>query len=37
MMGFIKKVVKIKLVIVGLLAFVWLAKKMHERCCYKEK
>jgi len=35
-MGFIKKVIKIKLIIVGLLAFVWLAKKMHDRYCDRE-
>jgi hypothetical protein len=31
MMGLIKKIIKIKLFVIGLLALLWLAKKYHDR------
>jgi hypothetical protein len=31
MMRFIKKIIKIKLLVIGLLALLWLAKKYHDR------
>ena len=37
MFGFIKKIIKIKLVVISLIAIMWFAKKMHHNCCHNEK
>ena len=37
MCRFIKTIIKIKLVIVGLIAILWFAKKMHHNNCHCKK
>jgi hypothetical protein len=37
MFGFIKTMIKIKLVIIALIAILWFAKKMHDKHCHCEK
>jgi len=36
MLKLIKKIIKIKLFVIALLALLWFAKKKH-RCCHNEK
>lgn len=36
MCSLIKKIIKIKLFVIGLLALLWLVKKKHH-CCHHEK
>jgi len=36
MLKLIKKIIKIKLFVIGLLALLWFAKKKHH-CCHNEK
>jgi len=36
MLKLIKKIIKIKLFVIGLLALWWFAKKKHH-CCHNEK
>lgn len=35
MFGLIKKIIKIKLFVIGLLAILWFMKKKH--CCYQRE
>jgi hypothetical protein len=37
MFGFIKTMIKIKLVIIMLIAILWFAKKMHDKHCQCDK
>jgi hypothetical protein len=36
MLKLIKKIIKIKLFVIGLLALLWFMKKKHH-CCHKEE
>lgn len=37
MFGFIKTVIKIKLMVIGLIAILWLVKKKHHCHCNSKK
>jgi hypothetical protein len=37
MLGLIKTIIKIKLIVIGLLALLLFVKKKHHCCCHDEK